>query len=152
METPKIDAGPHGLEIHKRRIINDYPSHLHNVFELEYVLDGEATAYMDGNPINIQSKSLKITTPIDIERLKLKTPVLTIINVNFTEDVVNPQLMPSLSSGFIVHNVSDTLINMLVDEFESQKPYNLIYQSNLLNLIQVYIGSNLTVVSIIILF
>lgn len=135
IETPKVDAGPDGLAIHKRRIINDYPSHLHNVFELEYVINGEATVFIDGKPISIRAKSLKLTTPLDIERVTLRTPVLTIINVNFTENFINPKIMPLLSSGFIVDNVGDMLINMLIDEFESQRPYNLICQSNILNLI-----------------
>ena len=135
IETPKVDAGPDGLAIHKRRIINDYPSHLHNVFELEYVINGEATVFIDGKPISIRAKSLKLTTPLDIERVNLKTPVLTIINVNFTEDFINPEILPLLNSGFIVNNVEDTLIKMLIDEYENQKPYNLVCQNNILNLI-----------------
>ena len=90
---------------------------------------------MDGTPTDIRAKSLKLTTPLDIERVTLRTPVLTIINVNFTENFINPKIMPLLSSGFIVDNVGDMLINMLIDEFESQRPYNLICQSNILNLI-----------------
>ena len=83
----------------------------------------------------MQANSLILCTPLDIEFIKLISPSLTLLNINFTEDFINAELLPVINTGFIVKEMNDTLINMLISEFESKKPYNLIYQKNLLNLI-----------------
>lgn len=133
--TPKSDAGNQGFALRKRRITHNYPTHLHSVFELEYFLEGEAIIYMDGTPIRMTARSMKICTPLDVERIELVTPSITLININCTEDYINPELLPEIPTGVVVHDADDKLINLLVDEFENKRKYNLLYQKNLLNLI-----------------
>lgn len=133
-EIPKSEAGENGIAMRKRIIKSSYPTHFHSVFELEYILDGEAITYVDNVPLILKPGSLKICTPLNVENLKIQSTV-TLLNLNFTEAFINPDLLGDIAPGFVVHDVDDRLITLLYDEVESSNIYGTLYQKNLLNLI-----------------
>ncbi len=134
LEIPKSDAGENGIAVRKRSIKSSFPTHLHSVFELEYIIEGEAVTYIDNRPFLLKKGSLKLCTPLDVEFLEVQSSV-TVINVVFTEAFVSPELLSDLTTGFVVDNVDDRLLTLLHDEFEQNKLYGTLYQKSLLNLI-----------------
>lgn len=134
LEIPKSDAGEQGIAIRKRYITSRYPTHLHSVFELEYILDGEAVTYIDSTPYPLKKGALKLCTPLDVETLEVASSV-TLLNINFTEAFVSSELLPDITTGFAVQDVDDRLITLLRDEYHNNKPYSTLYQKSLLNLI-----------------
>lgn len=135
MTIPKSDAGKSGIALRKRNIAHNYPTHLHGIFEVEYIVSGEAVVHIDGRSIKMEPGTLKICTPLDVERIEIIGQEITLININFTEDYLNPEILSNLTTGFVVYDVNDKLLNLLVEEFENDRQYNLLYKKNLLNLI-----------------
>lgn len=133
-EVPKSDAGDNGIAIQKRVLNSSFPTHLHSIFELEYILDGEAVTYIDNKPFLLTKGSLKLCTPLDVEFLEVQSTV-TLLNINFTEKFISPELLSDLATGFVVTNVDDRLVTLLNDEVDQNKPYSPLYQKSLLNLI-----------------
>ena len=133
-EVPKSDAGDTGISMQKRVLNSSYPTHLHSIFELEYILDGEAITYIDNAPFLLTKGSLKLCTPLDVEFLEVQSGV-TLLNINFTEKFVSPELLADLATGFVVNNVDDRLVTLLYDEVNQNKAYSSLYQKSLLNLI-----------------
>ncbi|MEE1278368.1 MAG: AraC family ligand binding domain-containing protein, partial [Acutalibacteraceae bacterium] len=74
-EVPKSDAGDNGIAIQKRVLNSSFPTHLHSIFELEYILDGEAVTYIDNKPFLLTKGSLKLCTPLDVEFLEVQSNV-----------------------------------------------------------------------------
>lgn len=134
LEIPKSDAGESGIAVRKRTIKSSYPTHLHSFFELEYILDGEAVSYIDNKPFLLTKGTLKLCTPLDVEFLDVQSSI-TLLNINFTELFISPELLPDITTGFVVNNVDDRLITLLYDEVEHNKLYGTLYQKSLLNLI-----------------
>ena len=135
MTIPKSDAGKSGIALRKRNIAHNFPTHLHSIFEVEYIISGEATVHFDGRSVRMHPKTLKICTPLDVERIEILSDEITLVNINFTEDYLNPEILSNLTTGFVIYDVEDNLISLLTEEFENDRQYNLLYKKNLLNLI-----------------
>lgn len=135
MTIPKSDAGKSGIALRKRNIAHNYPTHLHSIFEVEYIISGEAIVHFDGRSVKMHPKTLKICTPLDVERIEVLSDEITLVNINFTEDYLNPEILSNLTTGFVIYDVEDNLISLLIEEFENDRQYNLLYKKNLLNLI-----------------
>lgn len=135
MTIPKSDAGHSGIALRRRYLSHNYPTHLHSIFEVEYIISGEAIVHIDGKAIKIKPRTLIVCTPLDVERIEITSSKLTLLNINFTEEFLNPEILSNLVTGFIIHDVNDKLINLLEEEFENNRQYNLLYKKNLLNLI-----------------
>lgn len=132
---PKSDAGNSGIALRKRVIDYNYPTHIHDFFEIEYILEGDAVVHMNGTAIPMSQGSVKFCTPLDVEQVEPVTPKVSLVNINFTEDFIEPELLQNITTGFIVNDMSKALVDMLIDEFENDQSYNLLYKKNLLNLI-----------------
>ena len=135
MTIPKSDAGHSGIALRKRCIAHNFPTHLHNIFEVEYIVSGEAYVHIDGKSIKLCPGTMKICTPLDVERIEIVSEEITLININFTEEYLNPEILSNLTTGFVIYDVKDNLLNLLVEEFENDRQLNLLYKKNLLNLI-----------------
>ena len=115
-------------------MLKDYFVHFHDFYEIEYIISGRCIQHINGESIECGHNSIVFMTPMDIHAVTLIEPT-EIINLNFEASFIDSELSPFCDKSMYSHNMSDTLLNLLLNEYNSGLEYNLILERMLLNCI-----------------
>lgn len=93
VKTPHFDILVHSVE-------NIWPLHSHEFYEIELILSGEGLHLINGNASDISAGDMYLLTPADFHEVRpFKGKSLEIVNVKYSEGVINEELYPLLFSG-----------------------------------------------------
>ena len=122
-----------GICITKRTLSKNYPEHAHDYFEIEYILSGKGTVYINEEPYELKSGTACFFTPVDFEAIEVEEAI-TLLNISFSEEWADPDTVFELIFPAIIQNYSLPLANRLLEEYDSQAKYNDIVIKNILNI------------------
>lgn len=93
------DYFPRGEHISiKKQRSGDFPVHWHNFFELEIILDGRATHFINGEKYDIEKGSAYIISPVDYHRV-IPDGEVYLWNVMFDETMLSDKRLCEITSG-----------------------------------------------------
>ena len=127
-----------GLSIKRHRLLKNYPLHFHNFFELEYILSGEGTTYINNTPFKISAGSLIFITPTDFQSIEVTSPI-EVINFNFASDWIDKSIVHYCESATVLKNIRNNNILSALNEFDSKLPHSELCIRSYLNAILVEI-------------
>lgn len=104
-----------GIYIIEHLISDDIDIHWHEFYEIEYILNGSGTAYINDKAYELKPNTLLFLSPVDFERIETKEP-LTIIDLAFSGEIILQKMISLLPYGCAIENYPDTIFKMLKDE------------------------------------
>lgn len=129
----RLDSKQYLANKNRLRVIKqyaqDFPLHWHNFFELEIVLDGDATQILNGKEYKISRGSVYLLSPTDYHKIMPSSGKILLWNVMFDESMLSfKQLCDLTSSKFCFpFNICekdleqvDKLMQLLVEEYNYQ--------------------------------
>lgn len=100
-ETPRLDKasqiGSTGLRIQRRQAVS-FPLHAHNYFEIEIVLQGSGTQWLNGREYSLRAGCVYLLRPADFHEVR-DTEEAVLWNVSFTEALIPPETLEPLLAG-----------------------------------------------------
>lgn len=108
-----LDDG--GICLVQRHLTRDFDWHWHEFYELEYVTAGSGTVYINDRAYPVRPHTLLFLSPIDFEKIEV-SPSLTLVNLAFSGDVVDPSVLQRLPLGTALYEYPPTLFDLLVRE------------------------------------
>lgn len=129
------------LALFERKKAEDWPAHFHDFYEIEYIVSGKCIHYINGEAVECTANSIVFLTPMDLHDVVFTEPT-EIVNLNFDISWILPELRPFCDFSMHSHNMKDTYINILKEEYKLKLDYNLISEQNLLNCIIIDILRN----------
>lgn len=94
------------------RMTRTYPLHGHNYFEIEFVLGGEGTHFLNGTPHSICRGALFLMTPSDFHKIEIETAGEA-WNIAFDETLLSARQVAALLSGGFSLTADETLTQKL---------------------------------------
>jgi AraC-like DNA-binding protein/mannose-6-phosphate isomerase-like protein (cupin superfamily) len=80
----------------KRNMIDrDFPLHMHDYYEIELVVEGEATQWLNGTEIAISAGSMFMLSPEDVHRFKTDMP-LRLLSIKVLDNMLPAELQELL--------------------------------------------------------
>lgn len=125
------------ISIEKKDIQGIFPTHWHEFYEIEFILDGCGEYIIDGKKYEIKKGMLFFITPINFH--EVKTTKSQIINIMFSDAICSRDTLFSLTaditqSAFYFSEDELPFINELLNELIlSAEQKDIIYSSSLLN-------------------
>ena len=107
--TPENQINSLNFSFTRRTVLEDYEIHFHDFYEIEFIISGKCIQYINGEPIECKPNSIIFLTPTDMHSATV------------------------CDKSMYCHNISDTFISLLYDEYNSDLEYNLLLQKHLLN-------------------
>lgn len=108
-----LDDG--GIYLVERHLTQDFDWHWHEFYELEYVTAGNGTVYINDCAYPVRPHTLLFLSPIDFEKIEV-SPSLTLVNLAFSGDVVDPSVLQRLPLGTVLYEYPPTLFDLLMQE------------------------------------
>lgn len=130
--TPENEINSLNFSFSRHTVLEDYEIHFHDFYEIEFIISGKCIQYINGEPIECKPNSIIFLTPTDMHNTKVIEPI-ELINLNFDTDYIDSDLRLLCDKSMYAHNLSDTFISLLYDEYNSNLEYNLLLQKHLLN-------------------
>lgn len=130
--VPQNEINSLNFSFIKRTVLDDYEIHFHDFYEIEFIISGRCIQYINGEPIECFPNSIVFLTPTDMHSTKIIEPV-ELINLNFDITHIDADLRFLCDNSMYSHNLSDTIITLLYDEYNSKLEYSLLIQKHLLN-------------------
>lgn len=129
-----------GLAIQKRGRNYDYPIHVHEFFEIEYIYSGKGEMLINGKSYEINPHSLFFLTPMDFQALKITEPIKT-INISFNESWVAEDVKNALDACIVLYDFESAFFEAMYREYSDEKPgiLNYRYTKSLLNCLLIQI-------------
>ena len=82
------------INVDKRLVDFHFPTHSHEFYEIEFVIDGNAQYIVNNKTCELKKGSLYFVTPADIHRVNvIPDSFASVINIQFDEKSVEPSLM-----------------------------------------------------------
>lgn len=131
---PNFLTTERGICITKRTISENYPEHAHDYFEIEYIISGKGTVYINEEPYELKSGTLCFFTPVDFQSIETEEDI-TLLNISFSEEWANSDIVFELIFPAIFQNYSLPLASRLLEEYNSKTKYNDIVIKNILNIV-----------------
>lgn len=110
--------GSGAISSSKKRISGDYEEHIHGFFEIEYIVRGHGTYFIDGQSYDISENTLFFMSPVNYHGIR--NCDAEIINIMFSYSICDS--MPLFSLFTDTNNVitftddENRLVKMLLDE------------------------------------
>lgn len=102
-ETPRLDKasqiGSTGLRIQRRQAVS-FPLHAHDYFEIEIVLRGSGTQWLNGREYPLQAGCAYLLRPADFHEIRVAEETY-LWNISFEESLVPPEALEPLLAGQI---------------------------------------------------
>ena len=130
--TPENQINSLNFSFTRRTVLEDYEIHFHDFYEIEFIISGKCIQYINGEPIECKPNSIIFLTPTDMHSATVIEPI-ELINLNFDTNHIDSDLRLLCDKSMYCHNISDTFISLLYDEYNSDLEYNLLLQKHLLN-------------------
>lgn len=86
--------------------------HWHDFYEIEYIYDGSGEYTINGVSYEICPNKVFISTPHDFHEIRFDSET-KIINIQFVEDILNPDTYDLLSSPIVISDSRKLLSNIL---------------------------------------
>lgn len=134
----------------KRTVSGKGGTHVHEFFELEFILEGEGEQNLNGSVYKLRKGSFYLLTPIDFHSINSEKGV-TVANISFQQTAISEERQMQLINRR--HNLFCTLmgqeqsqleaiINMFRDEFAKNTPESAEILSHLLEILLTVIARN----------
>lgn len=127
----------------------DQSIHWHNYFEIEYIVSGSGEYTLNGTPYPIEKNLLFFCSPSDFHEIRFDSET-TIINVQFSSELISPELYQNLSRPAIIKD-SDMFYHQMLQSLCSYAPntsgYNQSFIHNMLNALLFLIYSNKKIIT-----
>ena len=136
-----LEAGDDEFTIRERPLNEDYPTHFHDFYELEYVISGKGETVLNGNRFKLSPGSLIFVTPLDFQSITVKEK-MKLYNLNFSEDWLSHTLSPYLNGATVINNVNKNFFEIIMKEFHNPQLYGRLYIKYILNCLFVEILRN----------
>lgn len=130
--VPQIQLNSLNLSLIKRIVDEDYEIHFHDLYEIEFITSGRAIQYINGIPVECGPNSIIFVTPLDMHSLTVLEPI-ELLNICFDNNCIDFDIRSLCNKNMYSHNISDIYINLLYDEFNTDRELNLVFQKHLLN-------------------
>ena len=127
-----------------KSLTHDQPVHWHSYFEIEYIVEGDGEYILNGVSYKIQKNRMFFSTPSDFQEIHFSTQT-KIINVQFSSELVNPDLYKVLSAPMIIEDTNmfyQQLMQSLCTYGPNGSHYNVDFIKNMLNSILFLIYSS----------
>lgn len=123
-----------GICLAIRKLSTDYPLHLHDYYEIEYVTAGSGKCFINDVAYTFKTGDLLFLTPSDFEEVKI-TPndEVAFINISFNNNWINNGIYENLSEGILIPDYPPYLIERINDEYKNTEAHNAQYIKYLLN-------------------
>lgn len=132
----KLDAKQlYGEPIHIKESFSviDIGLHWHSYYELIYYYEGETVSRINGTNLDLCKGSLYLITPLDLHHTYTKESKNSthFINISFTEEMIDHELVEKLQQVLFLHNLSEdspilSLISLLKNSKESREKRHLL--------------------------
>lgn len=133
-----------------RRVSGNGGPHIHEFYELEYILEGKGTHNLNGTLYEIKAGSFYLLTPIDFHSISSDEGVL-IANISFNMSALSPEwqmqfigrrhnLFCNLEGVEKLHY--EALLSMFEKEFSKEDAFSDSMQKNLLEIIFTFVARN----------
>ena len=134
----------------KRKVNGKGGTHVHEFFELEFVLDGEGEQNLNGSVYKLQKGSFYLLTPIDFHSISSENGI-TVANISFRQTAISEERQMQFINRR--HNIFctlksdekeyiETIINMFGSEFSGNAPERSEMLAHLLEILLTVIGRN----------
>lgn len=130
--TIRYEADENNLNIKKRTLMEDYPMHFHDFYEVEYIISGDGEVTLNDKTFDLHSGSLIFATPMDFETIKVFNR-MEIINLVFTSEWIENTLVHFCTSPTVLQQVKPNLLFNILDDFQKKKAHSNIYIKGLIN-------------------
>ena len=104
-----------GIYIIEHLISTDIDIHWHEFYEIEYILEGNGTAYINDKTYELKPNTLLFLSPVDFERIEVTKP-LTIIDLAFSGEIISEKMISLLPYGCALTNYPNTVFKTLKEE------------------------------------
>lgn len=118
----------------ERKVVKDYVPHFHDLYEIEFIISGKCIQYINNEAIECTPNSMLFITPMDLHSVTIIEPI-QIINLNFDASCIDSELLSFCEKSMYSHNMCDTYIKLLCNEYNSNLEYDLFLEKHLLNCI-----------------
>lgn len=134
----------------KRRVDGKGGTHVHEFFELEFVLDGEGEQNLNGSVYKLERGSFYLLTPIDFHSISSEKGVV-VANISFQQTVISEERQMqfinrrhNLFCNLLGEEKShiETIINMFGVEFTKDSPESADMLTHLLEILLTVITRN----------
>ncbi len=134
----------------KRRVAGKGGTHVHEFFELEFILEGEGEQNLNGSVYKLQKGSFYLLTPIDFHSIDSEDGI-TLANISFQTSAISEERQMQFINRR--HNLfcnltgakkteTETIINMFGKEFSEGDDYSLDMQNHLLEILFTFLTRN----------
>ncbi len=112
------------IGLQKRVLTEPYPEHMHNYFEIEYILNGSGICLIDGVEYDIRPGALFFMTPANIQTIR--TDHAELINLMFSSDpneegALARLLLSHTDPAFFLEGEDKEFTDRLLEEMSSVK-------------------------------
>lgn len=122
------------INITRRKISDNYQKHMHNFFEIEYIISGSCTYLINGEEYIAKPGMLFFITPIDFHEVKTNSS-FEIINIIFSSKWISRSRFNTLFQPTVIENYDFNSIELLEREFKTTDNYNTLYIQNIMDCI-----------------
>ena len=90
----------------------DQPIHWHSYYEIEYIVSGTGEYILNGTTYEIEKNLMFFSSPSDFQEIHFSSET-TIINIQFSPELVNSELYKNLSGPIIIKDTDSFYQHML---------------------------------------
>ena len=123
----------------RKKKLHDYDLHWHDCFEIELILDGEASQILNGEEYSLYPGDIYMLNPTDFHSVKSKNA--TVYNLMFGDGILDKdflQKIMEINTPLLFHldekefSNAKILIGQMLEEFEKDENYSDTYIKNIL--------------------
>lgn len=111
------------ISVSRKTLSKPFPLHWHDFFELEIILSGNATQFINGNKYLMEQGFVYMLTPTDFHEIT-STESTEIFNIMFHESFLSENFLNTLSDSFI-----EPIIKLSKSDFEKIKSICLLIET-----------------------
>lgn len=129
------------FSIDNYRVTTDWKLHWHEFYELELVIDGEATQKLNGTTYTLSKGDIYMLTPSDFHEILIKESIpFNVVNVKFSDSFIDEELLdilfasnssPLASLPIEKYDFFYSELNTIIDEISNKKADSQLFIRNI---------------------
>lgn len=128
-----------GFTVIERELSADYPLHWHEFYEIEYILSGSGTFYINDVAFPARPQTLFFMTPLDFQRITVTEPI-RLLNLMFEERRIHPELLDHLTTCAALPDFDPAWLHRLREEAAANRTWNALFIDQLLGCILIEVS------------
>ncbi|MBE6762124.1 MAG: helix-turn-helix domain-containing protein [Ruminococcaceae bacterium] len=104
-----------GMFLHHHHLSKSIDIHWHEFYEIEYITEGEGTAYINEKAYELKPNTLLFLSPVDFEKIEVKGTI-SIINLAFSGAIISSKINSILPYGCAMYNYPREIFDLLLRE------------------------------------